>query len=275
MSALDIALIVILSYFLLRGIFRGMIREIVGNLGIFIAFWVASVYWPSGSEQLKMILNSPAYRGILSFIIIYIIVYFLIGLMSVFVDKIVKIAITPFWSGFVGGLLGILKGLMLCLVLMNATMVFVKPEPGQTFYSNSIIWPKLEPFCLQVKSWLPQTLLRNISQNGQVASGPLTAPPKPPAQSAQVAPQHPATINTLPTDYQSLIALVKANSGKLSVAWLERINSTPPQEVNADFLRRFVQENSFLFDPAPVGSSGPATATTSPSPPDWPRPANE
>jgi hypothetical protein len=194
--------------------------------------------------------------------------------MSVFVDKIVKIAITPFWSGFVGGLLGVLKGLMLCLVLMNATMVFVRPEPGQTFYSNSIIWPRLEPFCLQVKSWLPQNLLRNINQNGQVTSGPLSAPPQPPVQAA---PRNSATINTLPTDYKSLIALVKANSGKLSVAWLERINATSPEQVNTEFLRRFIEENSFLFDPISSSTSPtqPVSAENSPAPPDWPRPANE
>ena len=49
MSALDIALTVILSYFLIRGVFRGLVKEVVGILGLAVAFWAASVYWLAGA----------------------------------------------------------------------------------------------------------------------------------------------------------------------------------------------------------------------------------
>ena len=170
MSALDIALTVILSYFLIRGIFRGLVKEVVGILGLFVAFWAASIYWSAGAEQLKVILDISAdRRGVLSFIIIFSIVYFLVGLMSIFIDKIVKLTITPLCSGLVGGALGVLKGSVLCVILLAAPTIFLKPD--NVFYSDSVIWPNVYPWCVEVKTWFPDSLRKLMGQGEQVLRG--------------------------------------------------------------------------------------------------------
>ena len=87
-GGLDIALLVILGYFVLRGVFLGVVKEVVSVLGLFVAFWVASVYWPMGDQHLKAIFDVPAQRGVTSFILIFAIVYFLLSIVSIFVDKL-------------------------------------------------------------------------------------------------------------------------------------------------------------------------------------------
>ncbi|MDR2455674.1 MAG: CvpA family protein, partial [Deltaproteobacteria bacterium] len=175
MSALDIALTVILSYFLIRGIFRGLVKEVVGILGLFVAFWAASVYWSAGAEQIKVVLDiSPDRRGILSFIIIFAIVYFLVGLMSIFIDKIVKLTITPLCSGLAGGALGVLKGSVLCVILLTATTSFLKPD--NVFYADSVVWPTVSPWCVEVKSWFPESLRTLTAQGEQLLRGQVRPP---------------------------------------------------------------------------------------------------
>ncbi|MDR1656099.1 MAG: CvpA family protein [Deltaproteobacteria bacterium] len=280
MSALDIAIAVIMSYFLIRGIFRGLVKEVVGILGLFVAFWAASTYWPSGAEQLKIVLDSPAYRSIISFVVIYIIVYFLIGLMAIFVDKIVKLTITPLCSGLAGGALGVLKGSILCLILLTATNVFVKPEPGQEFYSDSILWPHIEPGCNQVRSWLPETLRRVVTQTGQVLTGELS---KPPASATPASSSAQAALYNVPTDFFTLKTLVQAAPERISQVWLEKLSTIKPEEVDQELIRRFITDNRGLFERPSPGTAIPATQTpasaqtptSSQTAPNWPRPANE
>ncbi|MDR1545796.1 MAG: CvpA family protein [Deltaproteobacteria bacterium] len=270
MSALDIALSVILSYFFIRGIFRGLVKEIVGILGLFVAFWAASAYWRAGAEQLRPVIDNDIYRSVLSFVIIYLIIYFLIGLMSLFVDKIVKVTITPLCSGLTGGVLGVIKGAALSIVLLTAATAFIKPD--MPFYTESAAWTKIAPLCEQVKTWVPETLRRLMNQRGPVVSGDLRGaqPPAaavPPARPSpgRVAPgQGPAGAPAPPTDFASLKALVENFADRVSPAWRERVASLLPEQVDSELLRQFVQDNRALF----------VSVRTEPAPA-WPRPAQE
>jgi membrane protein required for colicin V production len=291
MSALDIALTVILSYFLIRGIFRGLVKEVVGILGLFVAFWAASVYWSAGAEQLKVVLDiSPDRRGVLSFVIIFTIVYFLVGLMSIFVDKIVKLTITPLASGLAGGVLGVLKGSSLCVILLAATTIFLKPD--NVFYTDSVAWPQVSPWCVEVKSWFPDNLRQLMIQGERLLRGELKPPAPARTGVPSATPRLQGGLNSVPTDYAGLVALVKANPQRISQAWREKIDSLTPEQVDADFLRRFVQENRSLFSsPAPADGGAvapggqPAASLPSavpqtgggaqPGPSTWPTPANE
>jgi membrane protein required for colicin V production len=279
MSALDIALTVILSYFLIRGIFRVLVKEIVGILGLFVAFWAASVYWSAGAEQLKVLLDiSPDRLGVLSFVIIFTIVYFLVGLMSIFFDKIVKLTITPLCSGLAGGALGVLKGSALCLLLLAATTIFLKPD--NVFYTDSVAWPTVRSWCVEVKTWFPDSLKRLMGQSEQIIRAAVQPPA--PVAAPTAAPGLQGGLNSVPQDYAGLIALIRANPGAISQAWQEKIESLVPEQIDADFLRRFIQENRALFaspEPAPQagGAAPPAGGAPAPSPgpSTWPTPANE
>ncbi|MDR3203913.1 MAG: CvpA family protein [Deltaproteobacteria bacterium] len=267
MSALDIALTVILSYFLIRGVFRGLVKEVVGILGLFVAFWAASVYWQAGADQLKPVLDKESYRAVLSFIVIYMIVYFLVGLMSIFVDKIVKITITPLCSGLLGGIVGLLKGVVLCLILLAATTAFLKPD--HIFYTDSVGWKTLKPFCERIKSWVPEKLRRLMAQSANSFTQEL--PVAQPREQRRPLPNPAEGLSTpviLPTDYASLQALAKAHPELISPAWLEKIASVAPEAVDSEFLRKFASENAALFTPRSRDNERVP-------PPTWPRQATD
>ncbi|MDR0548272.1 MAG: CvpA family protein [Deltaproteobacteria bacterium] len=261
MSALDIALTVILAYFLIRGVFRGLVKEIVCVLGLFVAFWAASSYWSLGSEQLRPITDNPTYRGVLSFMIIYVVVYFLIGLISIFVDKIVKMTITPFVSGFLGAFLGVLKGLVLCAIILSATTAFVREDQG--FYTDSTAWPFMKPICVRVKEWAPQTLKGLMTP--QVAAR---------VNRTDLAPLSGQTIAP-PTDFQSLKKILNERGDLISAGWRDKFRDlSGPEALDPDDLKRFIREHPNLFkvNPTPRPTPAPPAAPIQPSP-SWPSPA--
>ncbi|MDR1084891.1 MAG: CvpA family protein [Deltaproteobacteria bacterium] len=265
MSALDIALTVILAYFFIRGIFRGLVKEVVGILGLFVAFSVASSYWPMGSEQLSPITDNPTYRGVLSFMAIYVVIYFLIGLISIFVDKIVKMTITPFVSGLVGAFLGLLKGVVLCAIILTATTAFVRSD--QSFYQESAAWPKMAPLCDQVKEWVPSDL-RQLMTPQAAAKAQSVARDTAPAKGQTLSP---------PGDFQSLKKILSDHSDLISSGWKEKFgNLTGPESLDPEDLKRFIRDHPNLFavslTPQPAPQAVPPGVQVQP---DWPQPATE
>ncbi|MDR3152768.1 MAG: CvpA family protein [Deltaproteobacteria bacterium] len=255
MNALDIALAVVLAYFLIRGIFRGLVKEVVGILGLFIAFWVASAYWQLGADQLTPLTDRPGYRGVLSFAAIYLIVYFLIGLLSIFVDKIVKLAVTPLVSSAFGGALGLLKGAALCLVVLTAVMGFLYTKDD--FFTNSKAWTYARPLTEEIRTWIPERIKGFIEERQAMVSGSLsprlqapaagTAPPGSPAAPSQAAPLGLQP----PVDYPTLMAIVRAHPLLITPAWMEKLDGMNPQSVDQATVRDFIRDHPNLFSPAP------------------------
>lgn len=273
---LDIALLIMLGYFFLRGIFRGVVKEIVAIMGVFVAFWVAGLYWPIGDEYLKTIFDLPGHRGVVSFTLIFVVVYFLIGIISIFVDKIVKITISPIVSAILGAALGPVKGVLVCAVLMVGVQAFIKPD--ESFFTKSQLWPRLQPITQQAQAWLPKDL-RQAMEAKRSHSG-LNERYRPEAAADRGgASDAPASVKT---DWGTIKNLLATRPGDISPEWKEKLRSIPgDKSLSEEDIKRFVAAHPALFSTAPVspaGTGGPAQPETGPaqpeaSPPNWPRPA--
>lgn len=277
-NGLDYALYVIIGYFFLRGLFRGVVKEIVAVLGIFVAFWVASIYWPLGEEHLKAVFDLPGQRGVISFIIIFVVVYFLIGVISIFFDKIVKLTISPVISALLGSVVGVVKGVLFCAVLLAGAETFLKPT--ETFFTGSQLWPHLQPLSNQAKAWMPEAL-----QMAMKAKRTL-----PPALGGEAArEQEGPAVNLETVDWNAIKNLLATRPNDISPAWRDKLrNISGPEGLSKEDLKRFISEHPALFTrPAPAvpaGTSAPApqadggqmqSAPGGGSAPSWPQPATE
>lgn len=280
-NGLDYALYVIIGYFFLRGLFRGVVKEIVAVLGIFVAFWVASIYWPLGEEHLKAVFDLPGQRGVISFIIIFVVVYFLIGVISIFFDKIVKLTISPVVSALLGSVVGVVKGVLFCAVLLAGAETFLKPT--EKFFTGSELWPHLQPLSNQAKAWMPEAL--QMAMKAKCAL---------PAALGGEGPKEQATtpaVNLETVDWNAIKNLLATRPDDISPAWRDKLrNISGPEALSKDDLKRFISENPALFTrPAPAvpaGTSAPAPQSdggqTQAAPgggggsaPSWPQPATE
>ena len=77
MNGLDIALLVVLIFFFLRGIFRGFVKEIVGVLALVVGFVIASSYYAALGDALKPLIQQLDYRNTIGFEILFLVAFFL------------------------------------------------------------------------------------------------------------------------------------------------------------------------------------------------------
>lgn len=282
---LDYALLVIMGYFFLRGLFRGVVKEIVAVLGIFVAFWVASLYWPLGEEHLKPIFDLAGQRGVISFFIIFVVVYFFTGLISIFFDKIIKMTISPVLSAIFGSVVGLVKGILFCTVLMTVPLAFLKLD--EKFFTSSELWPHLQPLTNQAKAWMPEALqaLTKAKRSLPPALGGEGA-----STEAAKTPETPA-ISLDSVDWSAIKNLLNTRPNDISPAWQDKLrNISGPEGLSKDDLKRFISEHPSLFArPAPVapvgaqptpadqvpGGPGGGQTSSGGSAPSWPQPATE
>ena len=267
-GGLDIALLVILGYFVLRGLFRGVVKEVVAVLGLFVSFWVASVYWPLGEMHLRPIFDMPGQRGISSFIIIFSVVYFLTSIISIFVDKIVRLTISPAASALLGSVAGVIKGVLVCGILMSGAEVFLKPTAP--FFTTSRLWTYLKPVTEQAKIWMPEGLKRALT--AKMAHPGV----RPTSAAGGQTPAMPAV--SLDADWKTIQEILKNSPEAITQGWRDKLSHLSGGEaLSQEELKRFKTDHPALFrSPQPPPPQAPALAPPGGSAaPTWPQPATE
>jgi len=263
-GGLDIALLVILGYFILRGLFRGVVKEVVAVLGLFVAFWVAGVNWSLAEMHLKPIFDMPGQRSISSFLIIFTVVYFFTSIISIFVDKIVRLTISPLASGLLGAVVGVIKGVLVCGVLMSGAQVFMKP--GEPFFTTSKIWPYLKPVTAQAMAWMPEGLQHTLTAKA-------AADPRPGKGRPEAAPA--ASPESLPleaADWKNIQDIIKNSPETILPSWRNKLqNLSGGEALGPEDIKRFISDHRDLFSQAPL-PPGQRPVGGGP-PPTWPQPA--
>lgn len=156
MNGLDIALLVVLIFFFLRGIFRGFVKEVVGVLALVVAFVIASHYYPALGDALKAFIQNQDYRNTIGFEVVFLVTFFIISLLGLLVDKLISIAIPGWISGLIGACVGVGKGVVLAAVILMAATVFIRQDTP--FFKDSLTWPYMKGIVESVRDMTPQSL---------------------------------------------------------------------------------------------------------------------
>ena len=156
MNGLDIAFIVVLLFFLIRGIFRGFIKEVTSMVAMVVAFVVAIHYYPTVTDTLKPFVQNEAYRQSLSFLAIFMVIFILVGMFGLVLDKLFKLTLHKAVNAILGALVALLKGLVLSAVVLMTSSTFVGPD--SSFYQKSMAWPYLKYLTNSIRELTPPEL---------------------------------------------------------------------------------------------------------------------
>lgn len=139
MNPFDILIVTIFAYGLIRGIFRGVVREISSIIGVLGGFYGAYTYYPHLARLISPWIKTQAYQNIISYLVIFSAVVIVVGILAIVIKYLLNIAFLGWLDRFGGVVLGAVKG---CLVACVLFIVFTAFLPkGSTFLRDSTLAP--------------------------------------------------------------------------------------------------------------------------------------
>ena len=130
MNLFDISIILILIYGLVRGVFRGLVRELSSIVGVLGGFYAAYTYYPHVAKSLSPWISNPSYLNILSYLLIFSGVVLVVGILAVIIKYLLNIAYLGWVDRICGALFGLVKGaLVTCVVFIVLTAFLPKGAP--------------------------------------------------------------------------------------------------------------------------------------------------
>jgi membrane protein required for colicin V production len=154
MNPFDIVIIVIVGYSLVRGLFRGLVKEVSSIIGVFGGFYAAYTYYGLFSRLLSKLIHDIAYLNILSFMIIFCIVLIVVSVLGVIIKYLLNIAFLG-WVDRIGGVVfGITKGVLVVSVIFISLTAFL--PKGSAFIKNSMLAPHV--------SWVSEKMAKVVSK---------------------------------------------------------------------------------------------------------------
>ena len=154
MNPFDILIIVILGYSLIRGLFRGLVKEVSSVIGVFGGFYAAYTYYRLVADLLSGLIQDVSYLNILSFMIIFCIVLIVVSVLGVIVKYLLNIAFLG-WVDRIGGVVfGLAKGILIVSVIFISLTAFL--PKGSAFIKNSVLAPHV--------SWVSEKMAKVVSQ---------------------------------------------------------------------------------------------------------------
>ncbi|MDT8440218.1 MAG: CvpA family protein [Desulfuromonadales bacterium] len=142
MNGFDIAILVILLGFLLKGLLRGLLKEACSLTGLFLGAFLAFRYHGPLADALlgQADLPVPLALGI-TFALLFLATMVLFLALGYLLSRFVKLLFLGGFNRLLGGLFGLVQGMLLLAVVLFA--LSLRPLPGELnrFFKESQLAP--------------------------------------------------------------------------------------------------------------------------------------
>ena len=139
MNIFDIIVVIILAYCVIRGIFRGLLKELSSIIGVFGGFYAAYTYYMMVARPLSRWISHTGYLNLVSFLIIFCIVFLVISMVGVIINYLLKLAFLGWFDRLAGALFGAVKAILIVSVLLIALTTFL--PKGSPIIKDSLLSP--------------------------------------------------------------------------------------------------------------------------------------
>lgn len=161
MNPLDILIIVIVGFCLIRGIFRGLIKELSSLIGVLGGFYGAYTYYPIVAKLLSRWISNTGYLNILSFLIIFCGLFLIISILGVIIKYLLNITFLGWVDRICGAGFGIMKGVLIISVLL---MIFTAFLPKRTpLIKDSLLAPHVTLISEKMVKVVPKDMKREFT----------------------------------------------------------------------------------------------------------------
>jgi membrane protein required for colicin V production len=143
MNVFDIVAGVILAYGLIRGLFRGLVKEVSSIIGVLGGFLAAYSFYEAAAAYLHGLVSSPTYRSLIAFLIIFCAVIVVVNVLALVIKYLLKIVFLGWLDRLGGVVFGLIKGVLIVAVLFLALTAFL--PKGTPLVRDSLTAPYVAP----------------------------------------------------------------------------------------------------------------------------------
>lgn len=159
MNLFDIGVLVIVGFCLIRGGFKGLIREISGIIGIVAAFYGANTYFTMLVPFAARWIESPGVQKLICFFLLFCLILILVGLVARLLIKLLRLVFLGWVDRTFGVVFGTAKGILIVTILFMIITVFV--PAGHGFLKDS----RTAPYLAQAADAMTLFVSRNIKSD--------------------------------------------------------------------------------------------------------------
>lgn len=152
-SFLDVVFGVITLIFVVRGLFRGLLKEILSTLGMIGAWWLGGKYGSVVADALGSWFDSRGLAELVGYLVVFFAVMAVVKFLTWVLAKILK-ASPAAWIDMPGGVLvGLAKAWLLCCIVLAGLLAYL-PDAG--FIKSSVLVPYLRPGAEYLQKKMPE-----------------------------------------------------------------------------------------------------------------------
>lgn len=164
---MDIAVIVIIALFTIRGAWIGLIQQLAFIAALVLAFLVAGAFSRQLVGAMKPLATSPQVNFLLVYCLLLLVVYVLVRLLGLALNKMMKVTMLGGFDRILGGVFGFAKGVFLATLLFMATAGVV--SESAEFLRGSFSYPYLSTSAKALSWFIRDRDLRNRLQPKEAA----------------------------------------------------------------------------------------------------------
>lgn len=163
MNILDVVLAAIMIVFLLRGLFRGFVKEGFILMAVFVGLGLGAWYYDLAAPYLAGVVDSKATANLAGFFTIFLLSCVGVVVLAKFLGAVAKIKPVKEVDYAVGALLGFTEGVVVCSVL---SLILTSMTPGSRYLKQSVLVPKGVVLAGYMSRLVPDDLAKAMKDDG-------------------------------------------------------------------------------------------------------------
>ena len=159
MNILDIIIICLLAIFLIRGLFRGLVQEVLSLAAVVLAVYLASSFQHLLVPHLQNYIETQIIVNGLAYGLIFVGTLIVFWLLAKLIKSILDIAMLGWIDRTMGGLFGLLEGVLISLILLMFIQSFA---PQSAWLKESYLAPRSQHLVRMVGDLAPKSLRESL-----------------------------------------------------------------------------------------------------------------
>lgn len=128
LSAYDFVIAGIVVLLLLRGIWLGLLRQVIPILALYVGYVVAGRYHDQIYPFLRNVSDNPKVIFLTAYVITFFATYIVTFLVGKALAKVIQVTVTPWFDRFLGAFLGLAKAFIVVILVHMVLGTLMAPE---------------------------------------------------------------------------------------------------------------------------------------------------